>query len=426
MNAFLALFLSLLFANTIAQLTSGPCSTLLAGSCIPSANIGLTNNIPGGFSGLNAGFTGYSEMGSFGGAASFPPIGNGYSLGGGVGIGSGFGSNGIGNTLGGGVGNTLDSSVGGAFGNSFGNTLGGGFSNGNGLGYNWGSGIAPGASNADYNGNLATTSLGGLGAIGNGAGFGTTGLGLGLINPISDSDASFVLNTPSLTGTTFTTPVLNSGSSSTAGPIPTAAAPPVTTAIPTSITTVSNMGMATTIGVTGGTVTALKVKDANGNIVHVTNYDPAKTSQLVQDRYLIDNLKLWNCYGSCNPSTDVRDTITFDQSLNENEYLRSQNKAYYAVMQADGNFVVYVSRVLIGKNALWSTNTAGKGASGTRKMTLQNRGNLVLSHSSNPSEWCSSSAGGVTPHRLVMQNDGNLVLYDKNNSPRWASGTKRD
>lgn len=94
-------------------------------------------------------------------------------------------------------------------------------------------------------------------------------------------------------------------------------------------------------------------------------------------------------------------------------------------MQNDGNFVVYVSRVLVSRNILWQTNSVGFGTPGTRQVTLYNSGNLAL-HSGTLEKWSSGSAGGVTPHRLVMQDDGNLVLYGGDNQVRWQSNTVRN
>jgi hypothetical protein len=66
--------------------------------------------------------------------------------------------------------------------------------------------------------------------------------------------------------------------------------------------------------------------------------------------------------------------------------LKNSNN-YSAVLQNDGNFVVYNSN----GTAKWNTNTSGK---------------------------------GTKPYRLAMQSDGNLVLYDINKTAIWSTGTK--
>lgn len=82
-------------------------------------------------------------------------------------------------------------------------------------------------------------------------------------------------------------------------------------------------------------------------------------------------------------------TLGAGQTLYAGEYLESGN-GYYAVMQHDGNFVLYKTMHWVPANALWASNTDGK---------------------------------GVKPRRIVMQNDGNLVIYDTYNNATWASNT---
>jgi hypothetical protein len=101
--------------------------------------------------------------------------------------------------------------------------------------------------------------------------------------------------------------------------------------------------------------------------------------------------------------------------LKANEELRSQDGRYRAVMQADGNFVVY------GGRALWASNTMGHGG---HYVILQDDHNLVVYDHHRGAKWASGTNGHGHQHvRLVMQNDGNLVLYDTHNRPHWASNT---
>ena len=53
------------------------------------------------------------------------------------------------------------------------------------------------------------------------------------------------------------------------------------------------------------------------------------------------------------------------------DYLESENGHYKAVMQLDGNFVVYG----IGEKVWWASNTLGN----ADRLTMQHGGNLVLS-----------------------------------------------
>jgi hypothetical protein len=115
-----------------------------------------------------------------------------------------------------------------------------------------------------------------------------------------------------------------------------------------------------------------------------------------------------------------------DSTLDMNEQLDSQNKNYFAIMQSDGNFVVYSSGLTNGKgsnNPIWNSKTFGQGKSPYRAI-MQTDGNLVVYDSNNTPLWNAQTYGkGTGPYRLIMQNDGNLVLYDNLNSALWASNT---
>lgn len=78
-------------------------------------------------------------------------------------------------------------------------------------------------------------------------------------------------------------------------------------------------------------------------------------------------------------------TLTAGQTLQPNQFLTSSNRWYKAVMQEDGNFVVYNKAL----KAVWSTLTYGKGLS-----------------------------------TFKYQADGNLVVYDAFNRPTWNSNTQ--
>lgn len=113
--------------------------------------------------------------------------------------------------------------------------------------------------------------------------------------------------------------------------------------------------------------------------------------------------------------------------MKEGEFLTSRNAAYYAVLQKDGNFVVYVSRQWIPRNALWSSQTSNKPPFiGPYTLSMQTDGNVVTYDSNNRAVWASqSSVKDPKPYYLKMQNDGNLVVYDGNGKSTWATGTRR-
>lgn len=90
--------------------------------------------------------------------------------------------------------------------------------------------------------------------------------------------------------------------------------------------------------------------------------------------------------------------------------LTSPNGHYRAVMQGDGNFVVY------GSYALFGTGTIAPGA----RLAVQGDGNVVVYLGGRPL-WASGTRGSGTV--LVMQNDGNLVLYATGGRALWATNT---
>ncbi|CAF3644682.1 unnamed protein product [Rotaria sp. Silwood1] len=119
------------------------------------------------------------------------------------------------------------------------------------------------------------------------------------------------------------------------------------------------------------------------------------------------------------------DTLQNGAVLYQEGYLRSTNDAYYAIMQRDGNFVVYTSRDFSPVNAQWSSNSTNKGQQPFR-LIMQDNGNLVIRDVNNKVIWSTHTAGkGVKPHHLIMQIDRNLVLYDGNHQPIWASNTTK-
>ncbi len=96
--------------------------------------------------------------------------------------------------------------------------------------------------------------------------------------------------------------------------------------------------------------------------------------------------------------------------------LKSPQRAAYAVLQSDGNFVLYKTDT---NEPLWATGTNGKQVSGVK---LQADGNLVLLDRNGNAVWATATQGSGAK-KLVVQDDGNMVLLNGNNVPVWASDT---
>ena len=119
------------------------------------------------------------------------------------------------------------------------------------------------------------------------------------------------------------------------------------------------------------------------------------------------------------------DTLSNGATLHQEGYLRSTNDAYFAIMQRDGNLVVYTSRDFSPVNAQWSSNSFDKGQP-PFCLIMQDNGNLVIHDVNDKKIWSTNTAGkGVKPHYLTMQIDRNLVLYDGYHRPIWASNTTK-
>jgi len=117
------------------------------------------------------------------------------------------------------------------------------------------------------------------------------------------------------------------------------------------------------------------------------------------------------------PTPTHKDALTTNESLKFNDKITSQNGQFFAIMQADSNFVVYTAS---GK-PLWASNTTGTGAT---FVVVQGDNNVVLYDGVSSPKWASNTSGrGSGAVRLVMQNDGNLVLYDGGSQALWASNS---
>jgi len=118
----------------------------------------------------------------------------------------------------------------------------------------------------------------------------------------------------------------------------------------------------------------------------------------------------WKCDGS-DPDRATTDTLAPGGKLRKDEYLLSRNGQYKAIMQGDGNFVVYK-----GNSAEFNTHSSGNNGA---EFVFQSDGNLVVYSAGHHAKW-NSDTSGRSANRLVMQDDGNLVLYN-DGTPRWSS-----
>jgi hypothetical protein len=118
-------------------------------------------------------------------------------------------------------------------------------------------------------------------------------------------------------------------------------------------------------------------------------------------------------------SIPVVGTLAPGWSLRPQQGVWSPTKNHVLVMQSDNNLVIYDE----AWHAIWASNTR----SGAVRAIMQTDGNFVLYRSPTSTlprdaVWNTGTYGNPGAW-LFMQNDGNLVVYDANDRALWASGT---
>jgi hypothetical protein len=112
--------------------------------------------------------------------------------------------------------------------------------------------------------------------------------------------------------------------------------------------------------------------------------------------------------------------------LEQDELLTSPNGKYYIKMQSDGNFCLYSKKGLNGMDydhPIWATMTNGKG-SAPYKAVMQEDGNLIVYDSKKSALWSSGTNGkGTAPFKLLLEDNGLLELIDANKKQIWSSKT---
>lgn len=117
------------------------------------------------------------------------------------------------------------------------------------------------------------------------------------------------------------------------------------------------------------------------------------------------------------------DTLLQNQELLSGSGLKSKNNNFTAVMQPDGNFVIFDF-----KRAIWKTNTSGtnlklkfEGSTPTPDGKVHQGSLQIYDTSNTPTiKWYMDPVFAVNNGKLVMQNDGDLVMYSGNDI-RWSS-----
>ena len=119
--------------------------------------------------------------------------------------------------------------------------------------------------------------------------------------------------------------------------------------------------------------------------------------------------------------------IYSETRIEQGDYLQSQNKLFSAIMQSDGNFVVYLGSDGDHDVPLWDTKTDRTTKNVRYFAKLQSENFVVYKGKKAVESNALWSIGGRSrkDYELNMQNDGNLVMYDPNKNAVWASNTHK-
>lgn len=109
----------------------------------------------------------------------------------------------------------------------------------------------------------------------------------------------------------------------------------------------------------------------------------------------------------------MSDTLRSNQWLNINDALTSNNGQYQLILQQDGDLVLYH---LGYPSWLWSSRTKD-----AIRAIMQPDGNFVLYDYSGKPLWATGTSGANASF-LILQDNGNLVIY-RPNIQEWESGT---
>ena len=123
------------------------------------------------------------------------------------------------------------------------------------------------------------------------------------------------------------------------------------------------------------------------------------------------NIVQYDSSGAPWASNTVNDTLVAGETLVPGQYIWSNNGAYELVMQADGNLVQYHG------SATWASNTAGHPGAWA---VMQGDGNFVIYPPGGGNALWSTGTAGDNGAYIANQGDGNIVVY-LNGVAKWAS-----
>lgn len=110
-------------------------------------------------------------------------------------------------------------------------------------------------------------------------------------------------------------------------------------------------------------------------------------------------------------SVTAADRLLAGARLISGQFIQSPNSRYRLIFQGDSNMVLYDTTT---NTAVWWTGSSGTPG----QAILQTDGNFVIYNSANTPLWFTGTAGNVNTF-LAVQSDGNVVLYSAAGTPLW-------
>jgi hypothetical protein len=113
----------------------------------------------------------------------------------------------------------------------------------------------------------------------------------------------------------------------------------------------------------------------------------------------------------------MSNTLISGQELTAGNSLTSPSGRYQLILQSDGNLVIYD----LGEDnrATWSSRTNGQAVS---KAVMQTDGNFVIYGPDANALWATNTSS-INTAILTLQDDGNLVIYEWIEPELWNSGS---
>ncbi|MEQ2189840.1 hypothetical protein GOODEAATRI_029555, partial [Goodea atripinnis] len=111
-----------------------------------------------------------------------------------------------------------------------------------------------------------------------------------------------------------------------------------------------------------------------------------------------------------------RNFLSQNDELRKGDYLMSNNRAWKAIFQEDGNFVIY------GWKPVWASDTCG---SDVVRLIMQADSNLVMYNHCDTPRWHTNSwQQGSHVCRLQLTDDGKMIVY-KDSKELWSSANSK-